>query len=305
MKKRIMLIADKHNENLINLFLDFYDYKYWLLKLKYLKAMISKPVKTISFLNDVEIKKEGKEKFLSHLKSESFFTFHHLFETFFSLVYSFYVNLHDSKINPWFVLTKYEPYELYEFIDKIESKKIKLSDELILALFFFGISKKDAKRKDIKKSVSFIRDFLIRLIGEVKTRKSYNAHKHGKRCMFVNSNVSLIPDDKKIKPSFIGSAESHMFLSTKEVGRDKKNIFFRISHISEGFDYKKAYRISKVMYKLISNMIESRRQFRDKKGKAKLALFHKENIKRIFKHDKKQNLINFKIDFPTSNPIKP
>jgi len=298
MRKKIINISERSNEKLLYFFLSFYDYKYWLIKLKSLNTMISKPVKTLNFFKDRELKEVGKAKYLSYLKSEIYFTFHHLSETFFSLIYSFYI----KDVNPWFVLTEYRTQQLYDFMEDIDFQRIELTDDLIKYLFFFGIIGKDSKRKDIQKSIKFIRDFLIKATKEYKNHQAYNSHKHGKRCIPLKSSLTITPTGKKQAIASFSGLDSHTFLSTKEIKRDKKNIYLRISQITESFDYKKALRISKIMFKLIVNMIESRKQFIDGKKESKVEVFHKQSIKRIFKLNSKSNLISHSINYPTSNP---
>lgn len=301
--KKVYAIADKAREDLNEFFIQFYDYNSWFYKLKLLDLCLKKPNKFISQIGDKELKKSDKKKFIRTLKSEIFFTQFHLSEALFGLMYSFI----RDETNPWIILTVYKSEELNNFVQKIKDKKLQLTDDLIFYLFYFGIIDKEKEREDIKKSIKFIRDFIIALSNEFTNHDAYNSYKHGFRVMNLKSSFSL---SKEQKAFFSITGDAHTFLKKEFIFHNPKirTSFFKISEVSESFDYRRSLRISINILRLITNIVKSRQNFMKYKKarktepeKMKIGIYKKSDVKEIFKIDP-NTYFRFKISFPTMNP---
>ena len=304
-KKRVFTIADKQRERLNEFFINFYDYNSWFNKLKLLDLTLKKPNKFISQIGDKEMKKSDKKKFIKTLKSEVFFTQYHMSETLFGLMYSFL----SDRDNPWIILTAYKSEALNQFIEKIESGKTELTDDMLMYLFYYGIIDKEREREDIKKSLDFIRKFVRALAHEYLEHDVYNSYKHGLRVMQLRSSISM---SKEQEAFFSRTGDAHVYLKKRFLFHNPEieTSFFGVSEVTESFDYKRSLRISINILRLITNIIKSRQNFlkfkeSGKKGteKMQIGIYHKSDVKEVFKMDHNA-YFRFKLDFPPSNPQK-
>lgn len=296
--KKVIRIGEREQKLLYDTFIHSYDYKSWFNKLKLLDLVIKKPNKFISEIGDKELKEFDKKGFIKTLKSEIFFTQYHISEALFALISSFI----KDKENPWIRLTKYNTSELIDVIKKIKDKKIVLSDQTIAALFYQGMTKEALKSEKVIKSIKFIKSFLDALAEEYLNHYSYNAYKHGQRLMSGKSTIKL---NKKHEDLWEKTSDSHIMLKDNFIRHDEKeNVsYYGITFISESFDYKRSFRISSCAIGLIRNIFETRKNFQkskesssDKPLKLKIWLYHRENLKDIFKISNEK--VDFTINFP-------
>lgn len=217
-----------------------------------------------------------KEKIILSLKSEIYFEFFHISEVFFALIYAFWKEIVDEKINmPWFWMSNYTFPEMNKFVENIKTKKIIFDYNNVLPIFYNLKSNYKGNNKEaLEKSVSFISQFVIKLAEEyLKNKERYNSYKHGSRVCIDNHQEGLNVWD------------IHIDIGEKNIKTKSDRIFKTIVKKIKSFDWERASRISKVALSLIQNMIITRKQLYEGSQKVKWISFEGYNIDELFKED--------------------
>ena len=217
-----------------------------------------------------------KEKIILSLKSEIYFEFFHISEALFALIYAFWKEIVDNKINiPWFWMSNYTFPEMNKFVENIKTKKIIFDDNNTLPIFYnLKSNYKGDNTEALEKSVSFISQFVIKLAEEyLKNKERYNSYKHGSRVCIGNYQEGL------------NAWDVHIYIDEKNIKTNSDRISKTIVKKIKSFDWERASRISKVALSLIQNMIITRKQLYEGSQKVKWISFEVYNINELFKED--------------------
>lgn len=271
-----------------------YDFKQWFIKLKTYEILLEKTDEFFEKFADDELKNEGIDLYKLKIKAEIVFTFFHMAESLFSLMYC----AKYTKV-PWLFMKSLRFNKLCDYVrDEIVTGKI--SDEDIRFLFFNGLIGEDAKKEIIVSSISFIKEFLKRLGKIFLDNEVYSEFKHGLRVMTTNSNVSMIPENvKNAKPVLSLSGTAHVYLTTDILKKEGKDEFHRVNQKTVAFDYELYLRLCVSIYRLIDNFFNTRKQ-KEKLNpgdKMKFQVFTNEDIKEVFKEDYSKKF-SFTIHYP-------
>ncbi len=275
-------ISDKSVEMLNNIFTDSYDYQQWFVKLKTYELILSRTNEFFESFADDELKKEGIEPFRLKLKAEVVFTFFHMAESLFSLMYC----AKYTKI-PWLFMKGLRFESICDYVrDEIITAKI--SDEDIRFLFFNGIVGEESKKEEIVLSIKFIKEFLKRMGNVFLSNEIYGEYKHGLRVMSKNSHINITPENmKNPKPLLSLSGTAHTYLKTSIIKKEGRNELHIVSQKTVTFDHELYSRLCGYIYILMDNLFNTRRQGKSLKqgDKMSVQVFHKNDIKEVFKED--------------------
>lgn len=273
----------EHSKKMINdYFMDMYDFKQWFFKVKTNVILLENTEKFVELLGDKEIKDENIESYKLTLKSEMVFTFYHMAESLFSLMYC----VRYSEL-PWLAMKHLRFKEICNYVkDEIVTDKI--SDEDIRFIFYNGIFGDNAKKSEVQESIKFIRDFLKRMGAIFLDNEIYMEYKHGLRIMTYNTSLSITPENvPNPKTHTLSSGTSHTYLKTALIKKNGKEENHSVSQRTIGFDYNLYVRLCCIILRLIDNLFNTRRQAKKLKPEEKMLVvfFHKESINDIFKVD--------------------
>ncbi|MFH1840087.1 MAG: hypothetical protein ABH849_02970 [Nanoarchaeota archaeon] len=275
-------LSNKSVEEINDFFTKSYDFKQWFFKLKTLEAILENTDKFFEEFADDELKEEGLDSYKIKLKAESVFTFFHMAEALFSLMYC----AKKTKV-PWLFMKNLKFKNLCNFVrEEIISGEI--DDDDIRFLFFNGVIGKEAKKTIIVDSIKFIKEFLKRMGKLFLDNEVYTEYKHGLRVMTTNSFVNIIPENvKNAKPLLSLSGTAHVYLTTKLMKKEGKEEFHKVSHKTTGFDYELYLRLCIYIYKLMNSMFKTRQQKEKLKSgdKMLIQIFSKDKIEDVFKED--------------------
>jgi hypothetical protein len=215
------------------------------------------------------------KKLMSSLRLEIRATLYQAIETLFELLFS--LEPRAGRIDNrhlWYLLTDSKRGDSYERIADIAKGKIEFLNRVVVAgnglecpywryVFFFNQSSSEAET-DIVASGLAIKDLLIILAKEFSVREEYNAYKHGLRIMpMFNSFVFQDPTTKAA--ILTADMSTHMtFLSLEE-----QTVVVR----STPMDTQRDLRLGHVCWALISNIIETRHAYFNKRPRGKLKTF--------------------------------
>lgn len=282
----IRYFASKESIEQINeFFTKQYDYKQWFFRLKTYDLLLgdSNLERFVNESNDDELKNEDLDRYKLALKSEIVFNFFHMTEALFSLMYA----CRRSPV-PWIEMKSTRFKELCKYVNE-EIVSGKISDEDIRFLFYNGVIGEEAKKEIVVKSIQFINEFLKRT-GELflEYGEIYNEYKHGLRLMTARSYISMTPEDMPDpKPILQLQGDAHIFLTTKLVKKEGNDEIHQIQQNTVTFDYKRYLRLSIYIYRLISDLFNTRRQKEKlKPGEPiEVGTFASEDLKEIFRED--------------------
>jgi len=275
-------MSDDSVKRVNDFFTQSYDFKQWFIKLKTYEILLEKTDEFFEKFADDELKKEGIESYKLKIKAEVVFTFFHMAESLFSLMYC----AKNTQV-PWLFMKSLRFKKLCDYVkDEIVTGKI--SNEDIRFLFFNGVIGDEAKKEIITSSISFIKKFLKRLGKIFLDNDVYSEFKHGLRVMTTNSHITMIPENvKDAKPFLSLSGTAHVYLTTDILKKEGKEEFHRVNQKTVAFDYELYLRLCRYIYRLIDNLFNTRRQREKLKqgDKMNVQIFSKDDIKEVFKED--------------------
>jgi len=287
-------ISEDSIKRINDFFTQGYDFKQWFIKLKTYEILLERTEDFFKSFADEELKKEGIEPYKLKIKAEIYFTFFHMAESLFSLMYCAL----KTEI-PWLSMKSLRFKDLCDYVkDEIVAGKI--SDENIRFLFFNGIVGDDAKQEIIVSSISFIKEFLKKLGKIFLDNEIYSEFKHGLRVMTTNSYINVTPENiKNAKPVLSLSGIAHVYLTTDILKKVGKEEFHRVNQKTLAFDYELYLRLCRYIYRLIDNLFNTRKQRESLKigDKMSVQIFSKDDIKEVFKEDYTKKF-SFTIHYP-------
>lgn len=271
-----------------------YDYKQWFFKLKTYDIILKDPQKFVDNSDDAELKQSSLESYKLAIKAEIVFSFFHMAEALFSLIY-----VCKRTQLPWVFMKHIRFKELCKYVSE-EIISGKITDEDIRFLFYNGVVGEEAKKDEIVKSIAFIKDFLKRMGKLFLENEIYQEYKHGLRVMTLNSQFTITPEHIPNALPIVGcSSIAHVYLDTRIMKKEGKEEYHRIQQKTVSFDYELYLRLSIQIFRLMDNLFGTRKQTSELKPEDKMdvLVFHKENLDEIFKENL-ANKFSLTIDYP-------
>lgn len=289
---------DISNESMAQInefFTSNYDFKQWFFKIKTYDIILDNPERFVVEYGDEELKKENIVAYKLALKSEVVFTFFHMAEALFSLMYC----CRKSPV-PWVDMKSIRFDTLCAYV-KNEVVTGQICDEDIRFLFYNGVIGEEAKKEIVVNSINFIKDFLKRM-GKLflKYGDIYNEYKHGLRLVSTQAQIQITPKNvPNLKPVVSLSGDAHIFLTTTLLNKDGKEEIHKIRQTTVSFDYKLYLRLCIYIFRLINNIFSVRRQATTLTPgeQMKITPFNPKDLVDLFKEDPK-NKFSFTIDYP-------
>ena len=284
MRKPMDITSNFSKEQLLNMFLSFYDTDYWITKIRTLQLLIEDEELLKKVSQDEVLKKFDKEKLKRSYQYELHMASYHSSEALFGLIFAFLF----QKETPWVYLTEYRFDEFNKLVGDIKERgfaSIIKEDEIpkfIGWLFFPGVSKENfSEYEKIEKSISFIESYLKSVARTLSDKKDYNSYKHGFRGLPIKSVITIQKQEANIPP-LESSGESSLYLDfdieTKNGTPNK-----RLKIVTKTYSYKTALNIIATNTQMIKNIVESRKHIIvDKATQVNFALFFDKEIKDIF-----------------------
>ena len=275
----IYQISEEGIEQINKFFTDEYAYKQWLYKLKTWEVVLEKTEEFVKFSGDSELKNEDIISYKTAIEAEIVNNFYHMAEALFNLIISCQTNI------PWLTMKNIKFKDLCDYVrDVIITGELK--DEYIRFLFIHGITEEERKKKKVVESIAFIKEFLRRLGKIFLDNELYNEYKHGLRLMPSLSEFALTPEEGET-PLLYRKGNAHTYLKTILIQKKKKEELYKIQRETKSFDYTLYIRLSVIIYRLIHNLFDNRRQSTklEKSDLISVGLFNEEKIDEIFKGD--------------------
>ena len=276
----IYQISDESVEIINKYFTEEYAYKQWFFKIKTWDAILDNIEEFVEKIGDSELKNEDVSSYKITIETEMVFGFYHMAEALFSLMKSY-----SQSDMPWLYMKNLRFKDLCDYVrETVVTGEI--SDEDIHFLFIQGETEDVAKKKIVVESIAFIKEFLKKMGKIFLDNELYTEYKHGLRVMPSSSQFSITSEIGK-KPLFSREGNTHTYLSTKRIQKKKKKEIHKIQQKTESYDYKLYLRLSVIIYRLIHNLFDSRRQtIKLKQGELiSVDMFIKDNIDEIFMYD--------------------
>lgn len=275
-------------------FTEMYAFKHWFFKLKTYAILLENTEKFLETFGDKELNKETIGAYTLALKSEIVFTFYHMAESLFSLMYC----AKNSEV-PWLSMKELRFTDLCDYVrDEITTGKI--SDDDLMFLFYYGFLGEDAKKEDIVKSIKFIKEFLKRTGNYFLDNEIYSEYKHGLRVMSTNSSFQITPEQVPTpEPVLTRSGTTHVFLTTNILKKEGKDEIHQIQQKTVSFDWKLYLRLCIQIFRLMDNLFSIRRQNKKSKPGDKIIVevFTMISIAELFKEDS-ANKFSLTIRYP-------
>lgn len=250
-------VSDVSINKINDFFTEMYAFKHWFFKFKTYAILLEDTEKFLDIFGDKELKKDEASAYTLALKSEIVFTFYHMAESLFSLMYC----AKNSEV-PWISMKELRFTDLCDYVrDEITTGKI--SDDDLMFLFYYGLVGEDAKKDNIIKSIKNIRAFLKRMSTYFLDNEIYVEYKHGLRVMSTNSSIQITPEQvPNPEPLLTRSGTTHVFLTTKILKKEGKEEILQIQQKTVSFDYELYLRLCVQIFRLIDNLFSTRRQIK-------------------------------------------
>jgi len=277
-------------EQLLNMFLLFYDTSYWINKTRTLQLLIENE-DLLNIINQDEVLKNFQKEEMKRLyQYELYMTSFHSSEALFGLVFAFLF----QKETPWIYLTEYRFEDFNKLIEMIKNKGlssiIKEEDTpKFIQWLFFPMATKDNFKEfgKIEGSTDFIDKYLKKLAYTLSDKKDYNSFKHGFRGLPVRSTLT-IQNKQTNSPLLESSGESCLYLDFdfKKENEVTKKI---LKIVTKTYSYKTAVNVIVTNTQLIRNIVDARKQIIvDKKTQINFSLFHDKTVNDIFFNELKE-----------------
>src|SRR3989344_3728796 len=271
-------------EEILNMFLTFYDTDWWINKTRTLQLLIEDGEILTKINQDKILMKFDKEKLKRSYQYELHMTSYHSSEALFGLLFAFLF----EKDTPWVYLTEYRFENFNKLVEGIKNKglgsimKEEQISKFIQWLFFAGVTKKEFDDYEkIENSIEFVNKYLKSLAATLSDKKDYNSYKHGFRGLPIRSAITIRKQQVNVPP-LESSGEACLYLDfdfENNNGSKKK----RLKIVTKIYSYKTALNIIITNTQLIKNIIEVRKQMIiDKNNQITFGLFHDKKVKDIF-----------------------
>lgn len=285
-KKKFLVINEKYLKKLSKNFVESYPYASWLYKIEILNRILDnwdKYENDFLFKDIITKKPIESDSIKRTIKSEIYFTFFHITEALFALIYSSHV----KNSQPILVsLNTYESKKLNKFIRKIGEEVLNFTDSELLSMFFAlnekALDIEGEHGNAIRETIKFLKEYLPKLATEyLKSKPIYNSYKHGLRIVQGDMKINAVSNESNEIIQTLNN-DIHIYLKFKKIKSEGDKEFFKILQISRSFDYKRALTLSKINYRIIQNTFFSRRQINNKQDKIAFIPINDIQINKLF-----------------------
>lgn len=291
-KNFIYPLSDSSVELLNRQFIQIYDYKSWLYRLRVNELIIENADGFIEEFGEEKLEDEGAYQMELALKAEGLANFYHITETLFNLMYSFL----NYEI-PWIGMRHTTVGDIKSNLLQGKILKEELTEEEVRFLFYHGIEEDER----IEPSVEFIQNYLKEM-GDIffDTGDFYKEYKHGYRASVGKSSLSATREPtENNEPFSLGGSEAVTYLKDKDVEETEEEIFKQLKSITDGFNYDRYQEMSMINYTLIKNMFITRKELAKEEGddEVELQLFPELTVEELFK-DIREEPFQFTMTIP-------
>lgn len=288
-------LSKRGSDDLNSFFTRMYAYKSWLYRLTIFEDILDNTEDFFKRVDSDVIDPEERNTFILSVKGEIYFTFFHITEALFSMIFA----CHHAQV-PWIQMKGLRYRVLCDFVrDQIVAKQF--TDEQLRYVFFNGVIGDEAKKPEIIRSIEFLREYLAKMGELFLDNKAYGEYKHGLRVMTTQSRFQISPENvPNPKPILGREGTAVVYLDTKRIEKNGKDEVHQVKQITKSFDYQLYLRLGQINVDLLSNIFETRRQKEKLKpgDKMSIKVFKDCDLKEIFKEDHAS-----KFSFTINHPI--
>ncbi len=281
----VLPITDYHRDYFAG-----YPYGYWLHKVLALMHFIGDRSKLpmLRYPKDID----GDEFIIRNLKMEIHMTVFHSAESLFLTVLGHYF----YPAMPWFWMSICTQTKFNNIINMWQEKGldaiITQPEEWLRDMLYPTINESHEGYLKTKRSATFAKKYLDRLVQEYTRHKEYNAYKHGLR-VFPGSK-SLEANDG-IQGDIVTDIQQDFLEFLRYELLEENNDEYRIKHCSQKYDVNADINIIRINTWLLQNFFERKRveskAIQGQKVSFNLALFDKLTIEDIFDTSFSRNII--------------
>lgn len=255
-------------------FFDSYDPHYWKTKMNINMRMLN----NIDSLYDgffPEEKVLTKTKVKQHLELEIHYTYYHMLEALFALMFS----LLQDDVVPWIWLSSIKRNNLKKFNRNI-GKILEAKYNEVFGLEPDGVIKKfiypniDIENKTIQginwaENVKALSDYMKCFAADLLDKIEYNSYKHGFRVFCGESSLAIGAQGGNIKHQVIAPSSTNMFLLVKE----DSDAVLEYSVLHKTLDFKRSLKLSEIAYVIICQAINTRKTIINKENGCNISFF--------------------------------
>lgn len=235
-------------------FVDFYDYKYWLFRLKTNRKLVENLDEFVDVFGDETLQEESLESYRLTLQSEIVYDFFHTTEALFAL----FIANRVSEI-PWRKIRHLGVRLICEFIREMVLDE-GLDDEDIRFAFYRGTGERAHEEDDdLRESIEFINTYLETVGDRFLDHELYNHYKHGLRVYATRKSVTITSEETE-DPLLDKDGSAHIYLDSEQISKEGKDEVHQLVKVTEWFDYEDYYKLCLVNYQLIQQMFQSLQQ---------------------------------------------
>lgn len=247
-------LSGKGKDRINREFIDSYDHKYWLFKLKTNRILVDNLEEFVEEFGDDALQDESKEAFRLALQSEAVYDFFHTTEALFSL----FIANRVSYI-PWRKMRHLGVGQICDFIRDVVLNN-GLDHEDIRFAFYRGTGEDALEKNDeLRESVEFIETYLKTVGTRFLDNDLYNEYKHGLRV--VTSRKSITITSEQTDETVLNEEGTvHIYLQSKQIEKEGSDEVHQLIKATEWFDYEVYHDLCLFNYYLIRQMFQSVRQ---------------------------------------------
>lgn len=252
----ISYVLDEEDADRINQeFIDNFDYKYWLFKLKTHHQILTDLEEFVDGFGDDFLQKEALDEYRLALQAEVVYDFYHTTEALFSL----FIAVRASHI-PWLKMKHLRVRQICDFIRDVVLDD-GVSDEDIRYAFYRGVDPDALEEdEDFADSVAFIQQYLNTVGNRYLDMGLYDEYKHGLRLITLQKSVNIRPEEKNAEPTIDKSGNTHVYLQSEQVKKEGRDEYHQVVKVSEWFNYDLYYQLCIINCRLIEQMFQSLQQ---------------------------------------------
>lgn len=247
-------LSEEGKDRINREFIDSYDHKYWLFKLKTNRILVDNLEEFVEEFGDDALQDESIEAFRLALQSEAVYDFFHTTEALFSL----FIANRVSYI-PWRKMRHLGVGQICDFIRDVVLNN-GLDHEDIRFAFYRGTGEDALEKNDeLRESVEFIETYLKTVGTRFLDNDLYNEYKHGLRVVTSRKSVT-ITSEQTDETVLDEEGTVHIYLQSKQIEKKGSDEVHQLIKATEWFDYEVYHDLCLFNYYLIRQMFQSLRQ---------------------------------------------
>lgn len=247
-------LSEEGKDRINREFIDSYDHKYWLFKLKTNRILVDNLEEFVEEFGDDVLQDESIEAFRLALQSEAVYDFFHTTEALFSL----FIANRVSYI-PWRKMRHLGVVQICDFIRDVVLDN-GLDHEDIRFAFYRGTGEDALEKNDeLRESVEFIETYLKTVGTRFLDNDLYNEYKHGLRVVTSRKSVT-ITSEQTDETVLDEDGTVHIYLQSEQIEKEGSDEVHQLIKATEWFDYEVYHDLCLFNYYLIRQMFQSLRQ---------------------------------------------